>query len=63
MYVRKYMYVSCMQCFFFPEIPHPCHPNPCKNGAKCKELQGGEYDCECPPGTSGKHCEGKELLA
>lgn len=49
--------------FFYPEIPHPCHPNPCKNGAKCKELQGGEYDCECPPGTSGKHCEGKEPLA
>ncbi|XP_068705343.1 fibropellin-1-like isoform X2 [Montipora foliosa] len=42
------------------KIPHPCHPNPCKNGAKCKEMEGGEYDCECPPGTSGKHCEEKD---
>ena len=45
--------------FSFKEIPHPCHPNPCKNGARCKEMEGGEYDCECPPGTSGKHCEGR----
>ena len=44
------------------EIPHPCHPNPCKNEAKCKELGAGEYDCECPPGTSGKHCEGSCIL-
>lgn len=44
------------------EIPHPCHPNPCKNEAKCKELGAGEYDCECPPGTSGKHCEGNCIL-
>ena len=62
MYVCMYVFMYAM-LFFCPEIPHPCHPNPCKNGAKCKELQGGEYDCECPPGTSGKHCEGKEPLA
>lgn len=47
---------------FYQEIPHPCHPNPCKNEAKCKELEDGEYDCECPPGTSGKHCEGKKYV-
>lgn len=46
--------------FICRKIPHPCHPNPCKNEAKCKELEAGEYDCECPPGTSGKHCEDKD---
>ncbi|RMX59194.1 hypothetical protein pdam_00007743 [Pocillopora damicornis] len=46
--------------FTCKKIPHPCHPNPCKNEAKCKELGAGEYDCECPPGTSGKHCEEKD---
>ncbi|XP_031572747.1 fibropellin-1-like isoform X2 [Actinia tenebrosa] len=45
--------------FHCRKIPHPCHPNPCKNNGVCKELEGGEYDCTCQPGTTGKHCEEK----
>ncbi|XP_048589945.1 neurogenic locus notch homolog protein 1 isoform X2 [Nematostella vectensis] len=46
--------------FSCKRVPHPCHPNPCKNNGVCAELQGGEYDCKCPEGTTGKHCEIKD---
>ena len=35
-----------------------CHPNPCKNGAQCKENIQGGYDCLCAAGYSGAKCEG-----
>ncbi|XP_028404212.1 fibropellin-1-like [Dendronephthya gigantea] len=36
-----------------------CHPNPCKNGATCKENPQGGYDCLCIGGYSGSKCEEK----
>ncbi|CAD5113578.1 DgyrCDS2741 [Dimorphilus gyrociliatus] len=33
-----------------------CQPNPCKNGATCKDLQSN-YTCQCLDGFSGKDCE------
>lgn len=33
-----------------------CNPNPCKNGAVCKD-EINSYVCWCPPGYEGKNCE------
>ncbi|XP_008639707.1 PREDICTED: coagulation factor IX [Corvus brachyrhynchos] len=33
-----------------------CNPNPCKNGAMCKD-QINSYVCWCPAGYEGKNCE------
>ncbi|NWU25474.1 FA9 factor, partial [Dyaphorophyia castanea] len=33
-----------------------CNPNPCKNGASCKD-QINSYVCWCPAGYEGKNCE------
>ncbi|NXR93420.1 FA9 factor, partial [Hypocryptadius cinnamomeus] len=33
-----------------------CNPNPCKNGATCKD-QINSYVCWCPAGYEGKNCE------
>uniref|UniRef100_A0A8C3ED72 Coagulation factor IX n=1 Tax=Corvus moneduloides TaxID=1196302 RepID=A0A8C3ED72_CORMO len=33
-----------------------CNPNPCKNGAVCKD-QINSYVCWCPAGYEGKNCE------
>ncbi|XP_061765990.1 hyaluronan-binding protein 2-like [Nerophis ophidion] len=32
-----------------------CEPNPCKNGGACIK-DGNDFDCECPPGFTGKFC-------
>lgn len=37
--------------------PNKCHPNPCKNGGSCTELEF-DYECTCPHGFHGKSCEG-----
>ena len=35
-----------------------CHPsNPCLNGGTCKDYLGS-YDCICPQGWTGEHCQG-----
>ena len=33
-----------------------CASNPCQNGATCEEYLLG-YECICPPGYNGTHCE------
>ncbi|XP_061215704.1 coagulation factor IX [Neopsephotus bourkii] len=33
-----------------------CDPNPCKNGAVCKDAVSS-YVCWCPPGYEGRNCE------
>ncbi|XP_014810351.1 PREDICTED: coagulation factor IX [Calidris pugnax] len=33
-----------------------CDPNPCKNGATCKDAVSS-YVCWCPPGYDGRNCE------
>uniref|UniRef100_A0A8C3V0T4 Coagulation factor IX n=1 Tax=Catharus ustulatus TaxID=91951 RepID=A0A8C3V0T4_CATUS len=33
-----------------------CNPNPCQNGAKCKD-EINSYVCWCPAGYEGKNCE------
>lgn len=37
----------------------PCaeHAHTCKNGATCVELAGHEYQCQCAPGWTGRHCD------
>ena len=34
-----------------------CNPNPCENGALCKNTpRGDDYFCYCPKGLHGKNC-------
>ena len=35
-----------------------CKPNPCPNGAICKNDEGS-YSCLCPEGFEGDACDGK----
>ena len=35
-----------------------CKPNPCPNGAICKNDEGS-YSCLCPEGFEGDACEGR----
>ena len=37
-------------------IPDPCYPNPCKNGGRCKDIDGIST-CTCIRGCSGDNCE------
>lgn len=34
-----------------------CYTFPCKNNAVCKPLPERQYECQCPPGYHGAHCE------
>jgi hypothetical protein len=34
-----------------------CHPE-CQNGGVCVS----PFKCQCPPGTSGKHCQKRKLI-
>ncbi|KAJ8381062.1 hypothetical protein SKAU_G00018400 [Synaphobranchus kaupii] len=35
---------------------HPCVDQPCANGGTCRP-KWDEYDCDCPLGYDGKHCQ------
>lgn len=42
-------------------FPDPCDPNPCLNGGKCDAAKDGEsYECDCPKGYRGDHCEDRK---
>ena len=34
-----------------------CSSSPCLNGATCTEPTPNSYQCRCPPGVTGLHCE------
>uniref|UniRef100_A0A3B3Q675 EGF like, fibronectin type III and laminin G domains n=1 Tax=Paramormyrops kingsleyae TaxID=1676925 RepID=A0A3B3Q675_9TELE len=35
---------------------HPCIDNPCANGGTCRP-RWDEYECDCPLGYDGRHCQ------
>ena len=37
-----------------------CLSSPCVNGGSCKNKGGFNYECDCPPGYTGKDCN-KEI--
>ena len=40
-----------------PEVPDPCSPNPCNGTQQCNVTESGGYNCTCPPGYKGEHCD------
>ena len=39
----------------------PCNPDPCINGGTCHVDEDYDYQCLCPDGYTGDHCETGEL--
>ena len=35
----------------------PCERNPCRNGARCFDVDQTNYTCQCTDGFEGKDCE------
>ncbi len=38
-------------------LESPCASQPCLNGGQCTQTDVSSYQCQCPPGLDGKHCE------
>ena len=57
-----YSYMSVHLSEIIKDCKPSCDPNPCKNGAQCKELWSTfECVCENPWAYIGKHCETSEF--
>lgn len=39
-----------------------CDPDPCAAGSTCHSRAGGAFSCRCPPGRSGRLCEGRAAV-
>ena len=42
-------------CIILGYHPHPCNPDPCKNGI-CVDKGGNNYECHCNTGYVGANC-------
>jgi hypothetical protein len=65
--------VNAVRCFFFSSfllfkfsffssielgpLENPCTSQPCLNNGQCVQTDVSSYQCQCPPGFDGKHCE------
>jgi hypothetical protein len=38
-------------------LESPCASQPCLNGGQCTQTDVSSYQCQCPQGLDGKHCE------
>jgi hypothetical protein len=38
-------------------LENPCTSQPCLNNGQCVQTDVSSYQCQCPPGFDGKHCE------
>ncbi|XP_075227942.1 cell polarity complex component crumbs isoform X2 [Lycorma delicatula] len=53
-------------CGTYCNLSDPCLEKPCTDGGTCKQActeSVRDYDCECPPGRTGKNCTESNLLA
>ena len=47
-------------CLYITEV-NDCSSHPCQNGGSCCD-KGDRYECKCPDGYSGTHCETGKII-
>lgn len=45
------------RCDLTTDVPMGCASNPCLNNGQCADVAPGIFQCKCPIGFNGPHCE------